>query len=417
MALDPHGAKPVVYLGSPSSFAAYRILRVTDLGAELKPEVVKVGSSGKLRGLPYPQGTDGEGNFFFLDQTRPMPHGGVIQGWEVRAKSGELRRWNNRSTYRGAWGKDGYFYRANWYTGKAITRVDRTGKVVAFSATGEKSVAYNGNRFSFVRANLHPLASGDIWALYKLEKGHMLVSAIGPDGKIRRKEVVRGLQGAACVRVDSRGNIYVADGLKRDGQPYPPEIAEFAGRLRAKGTTARGYHGEAVEDAYGEGYGGLLKFGPGGGEISRANSAADGATLLTAYPHKLKFAAKGLKAIYGRISPMSPPRYDYPYSACWCLHAMFDVDAYDRLVVPDALQFRVRVLDANFNEILSFGGYDQATAKGGKANAPGPEIPFEFPSYVNAGGDHVYVTDSASCARRVVRVKLRYACEETCRTD
>jgi DNA-binding beta-propeller fold protein YncE len=417
MALDPHGEKPVVYLGSPSSFAAYRILRVLDDGAALSPEKIDVKSSGKVRGLPYPQGTDGDGNFFFLDQTRPMPHGKVMAGWEVRGDTGELRPWANSQTYRGAWGRDGYFYRANWYTGKAFTRVDRAGKVVPFSATGEKSESYNEDRFSFVRANLFIPPSGDVWALYKLAKTPMRVSAFGPDGKMKRREVVKGLQGAASLRVDSRGNIYAADGLKRDGTPYPPEIAEFAARLRAGGTTAREHHGEAVEDSYGEGYGSILKFGPGGGEIRKASSAGDGETLLTAYPHKVKFAARGLKAVYPRISPMSPPRYNYPYSACWCLHAMFDVDGCDRLFVPDALQFRVRVLDANFNEILSFGGYDQATGKGGKANAPGPEIPFEFPSYVHAGGDFVYVTDSASCARRIVRVKLTYAREETCRVD
>ncbi len=412
MALDPYGDKPVVYLGSPSPFASYRLMRITDEGGKLKPEVINVGSSGKIKGLPYPQGTDGQGNFFFLDQQRPMPHGKVIRGWEVRADTGELKPWKLSQAYRGAWGKDGHFYRASWYTGKALTRVDRGGEVVPFSASGEKSEPYNEDRFSFVRANLHILASGDIWALYKRKKTPMLVSMLGPDGKMKRKEVVTGLQGAACLRVDSRGNIYVADGLKRDGASYPPEIAEFAKRLRAKGTTKRAHHGEAVEDACGEGYGSILKFVPEGGSIRRVKTAESGETLLTSYPGRQKFAAKGLKDVYGRISPMCPPRVGY--SACWCLHAMFDIDGYDRLFVPDALQFRVRVLDASFNEILSFGGYDQATEEGGKANAPGPEIPFEFPSYVNVGREHVYVTDSASCARRIVRVKLVYAAEGTC---
>ncbi len=414
MALDHYGPKPVVYLGSPTMFASYRILRVVDDGAKLVPEKIDVKSSGKIRGLPYPQGTDGEGNFFFLDQNRPMPHGKVFQGWEVRADSGELRPWNNSQTYRGAWGKDGCFYRANWYTGKTVTRVDRAGKVLPFSASGQQTEPYNEDRFSFVRANLCIPASGDMWALYRRATTPMLVSCFGPDGKMKRKEVVRGLQGAASLRLDSRGNIYAADGLKRDGVFYPPEIAEFAKRLREKGTTKRGYHSEAVEDSYGEGYGSILKFGPEGGQIRKANSAGAGEKLLTAYPHRVKFAAKGLKGIYPRISPMSPPRYKYPYSACWCLHAMFDIDGYDRLFVPDALQFCVRVLDANFNEIATFGSYDQATGKGGKQNAPGPEIPLEFPSYVNVGGDHVYVTDSASCARRVVRVGLSYALEESC---
>ncbi len=413
MALDHYGETPVVYLGSPSQFARYRLMRIKEKDEAFEAEVIRVGSTGKIVGLPYPQGADGAGNFFFLDQTRPMPHGDVIQGWEIKAATGEMVRWNNKNAYRGAWGKDGCFYRSLWYTGKALTRVDRGGKVVPFSATGEKSEPYNENRFSFVRANLHILRNGDIWALYFHKKEGMRVSMLGPDGKMKREAVVRGLRGAACLRVDSRGNIYVADGLKPAGRPYPPEIDKFAKRLRAKGTTKRGYHGEAVEDSYGEGYGSILKFGPDGGSIRRAKTVADGETLLASYPGRQKFAVKGLKDIYGRISPMCPPR-NAMYSACWCLHAMFDIDAHDRLFVADALQFRVRVVDANFNEILSFGGYDQAAEKGGKANAPGPPIPFEFPSYVNVGGDYVYITDSASCARRIVRVKLGYAAEEIC---
>jgi len=418
MALDPHGERAIVYLGSPSPWARYRLLRIVDEGAALKDEKINIAPAGAIKGFPYPQGTDAKGNFFFLDQRRPMPHGTIIKGWEVKAGTGELKPWSPVSnTYRYAVGKDGCIYRANWYTGKAITRIDRAGKVVPFSATGDESEAYNENRFSFVRANLHILPSGDIWALYKRKTTPMLVSMLGPDGAMKRTDVVTGLQGAASLRVDSRGNIYVADGLQPAGRPYPPEIDAFARRLRAAGTTRRGGHSEAVEDAYGEAYGSILKFGPTGGAIRKMRKdekAQAGETLLSAYPHTITFAAKGLEGAYPRISPMCPPRYAYPYSACWCLHAIFDIDGYDRLFVPDAMQFRVRVLDANFNEILAFGGYDSATTRGGKANAPGPEIPVEFPSYVHVGGDAVYVTDSASCARRIVRVSLTYAAEETC---
>ncbi len=66
-----------------------------------------------------------------------------------------------------------------------------------------------------------------------------------------------------------------------------------------------------------------------------------------------KYVVSRLKAAYPRISPMSPLRDGF--SACWCLHAAFDIDNYDRRFVPDGLQFRVRILDANFNEISTFG--------------------------------------------------------------
>jgi hypothetical protein len=263
--------------------------------------------------------------------------------------------------------------------------------------------------------------SGDIYAFAAFEKEKPFAGRVvhlGPDGKIKRKDIVIGLQGPSSLRVDSYGNIFVADGLNRHGKPYPPEIDAFAERLRAKGTTKRGVHSEAVEDAYGEAYGSIFKFGPEGGSIRRLDGgAAAGADeeLLSPYPQKIKFAAKGVKAIYPRISPMAPPRYMRGgISACWCLFAIYDLDAHNRLFVPDAMQFCVRVTDANFNEILRFGDFDRATTKGGKENAPGPEIPFEFPTYVHASDDAAYVTDTASCARRVVRVKLSYAAEETC---
>jgi hypothetical protein len=230
---------------------------------------------------------------------------------------------------------------------------------------------------------------------------------------MKRKGVVKGLQAPAGLRVDSRGNIYAADGLHLDGKPYPPEIDAFVRKLRAKGTTPRGRHSEAPEDCYGEGYGTILKFGPEGGEIASGTAAGAGQKQLASYPGKFKFAASGLKASYGRVSPMSPPRAR-AFSACWCLHAIFDMDRHDRLYVPDALQFRVRILDASFNEILAFGEYDSATGKGGEANHPGPAIPFEYPTYVSAAGDVIFVTDTVSCARRIVQVRLKYAAEDTC---
>jgi hypothetical protein len=312
--------------------------------------------------------------------------------------------------------------------GKAIARRTLAGEKAPFTATGEWSEAFSNWRFYDRRSSFSTRYSGDVWAMTgdtdKSKKPFRAgISVLGPDGKVRRRDVVTGLQAPSSVRVDSRGNVYVADGLKPDGKLYPPEIGAFAQRLRAGGTTKRGGHSEAVEDVYGEGYGAVYKFGPGGGKIRRvadAKSAKSGEVLLSAYQgygSKITYAASGLERVYPRISQMSPPRYDYPFSACWCVHAVFDVDGYDRLVVPDAMQFRVRVLDANFNELLSFGGYDRATEKGGAANAPGPEIPFEYPMFAHAAGDFLYVTDSASCARRIVKVKLSYACEATCRVD
>ena len=147
------------------------------------------------------------------------------------------------------------------------------------------SEKFNDGRFPFARSNLHILPSGNIWALYsRAKESPTRIGMLGPDGRMKREGVVKGLESATSLRVDSRGNIYVATGFKPDGRPYPPEIAAFARRLREKGTTARGYHSEAVEDTYGEGCGSVLKFGPEGGEIREADQAEPGETRLTSYP-------------------------------------------------------------------------------------------------------------------------------------
>ncbi len=423
MTLDRYADKPVLYLGSPGSYARFRLLRVEDGGDSMVASVF--GEPFKKQagiGFPYPQGSDADNNFYFRYLRRTVSHGRVVGSRVVNATTGEVRP--AKLTKIGGVCKNGFFYGGK-YMGKEIARKTLAGQKAPFSATGEWSEVFSNWRFYDRRSSFCTRYSGDVWVMTgdtdKSKKPFRAgISVLGSDGKVKRKDVVTGLQAPTSVRVDSRGNMYVADGLKEDGKLYPPEIDAFAKKLRAQGTTKRGGHSESVEDAYGEGYGAVYKFGPEGGKIRRVakgEGAKPGEVLLSAYQGygaKVTYAASGLKGIYPRISQMSPPRYDYNFSACWCVHAIFDVDGYDRLIVPDAMQFRVRMLDANFNEILSFGGYDQATDKGGKANAPGPEIPFEYPMFANAAGDYVYVTDSASCARRIVRVKLTYRAEETC---
>ncbi len=414
MALDSHGNRPVIYLGSPAGFRRTWMLRVEDTGAALKLGEMKLPGAGGMRGLPYPQGVDAEGNFHFLALTTVNPANRHCGGWKVETRTGKLSPWDCGRGYRYVFGRDGMTYRGKSHHGKALTRLDRHGKPAPFAATGEKSEPYP-DRWRLLRNNAQVLASGDIWTMHfpgSRGGGDAMVSVIGSNGKMKKKGVVTGLQAPVGLRLDSRGNIYVADGLHLEGKPYPPEIDAFVKRLRAAGTTPRGRHSEAPEDCYGEGYGSILKFGPAGGKIVRG-AAAGGQRQLASYPGKFKFAVSGLKDAYGRISPLSPPRA-VSFSACWCLHAIFDMDGYDRLFVPDALQFKVRVLDSNFNEILAFGEYDSATVKGGKANHPGPPIPFEYPTYVSVAGDTVYVTDTASCARRIVQVKLDHAAEKTC---
>jgi NHL repeat len=414
IALDPYGEKPIVYIGIPSKYIKHKLMRIFDEGTGFKKEDIDLSIESDVPGFPYVIGTNSKGDLYFRSLSASISFAKHLNTKKYNAETGKIE--NVSKKVGSIIGKDGFFYNGK-YQGKSLMRRDASGKVVPFSATGEWSEPYNTGRFYTNRNCVYAPESGDnIWALGSEKGKPFYIVNLGTDGKIKRKGVVRGLTGPSSLKVDSYGNIFVADGLNLAGQPYPPEIDAFAKQLRAKGTNKRRSSSEAVEDCYGQAYGSIFKFSAEGGEIrklGKGEKSKPDERLLAAHSWRSKFAAKGLTGIYPRISPMSPPR-GLEFSSCWCLYAMFDLDSHNRLFVPDAMQFCVRVLDANFNEIAKFGGYDSATSRAGKANLPGPEIPFGFPTYVHVGGDAAYVTDTAPCARRVVRVKLSYATEETC---
>jgi len=150
-------------------------------------------------------------------------------------------------------------------------------------------------------------------------------------------------------------------------------------------------------------------------EVSREEEATltEGAEVLELCQGEKRYLVEGLAGLYASISPRPPVRTGFR-SKCWCLGAWFDLDRYDRLFVPDAARFRIHVLDANFNPILEFGGYDSVDSPGGNANAPGPEIPFECPIGVAVSDSAAYVFDAAPCVARIVRVRFSYAAEGSC---
>ena len=412
IALDRFSKNPVIYIGSVATAVRGRLLRIDDENGNLKgTAILGAAPPGKEVVTLLPQGVDADGNYYLLNPSRLNPYEKVNAAWMYEESSGELKPWswakmgNTRYTV----GKDNLLYSGEWWTDKTngLTRVDKSGKPAPFSATGASTEVYEDNRFRMIRNNAQVLPNGNIWMLHFPSHdatNGALVSMFGPDGKIEKKVVVEGLQAPVGLRVDSRGNIFVGDGLKPADTPYPPEIAAFAKHLREKGTTPRGPHSEAVEDVYGESYGSILKFGPSGGKITTEG----GGTPLVAYPGDSKFSATGLKGAYAKLSPMCPPR-GMRFSACWCMSAWFDIDGFDRLFVPDALQFCVHVVDSNFNEITSFGEYGAA----GDKNS-GKGITFEFPVWVHTSDSAAYVVDAASCASRAIRVKLEYLAQESC---
>jgi hypothetical protein len=120
---------------------------------------------------------------------------------------------------------------------------------------------------------------------------------------------------------------------------------------------------------------------------------------------------------------------------CHCNGTDFDMDDFGRIFAPDSLRFRVGVLDANGNEILSFGAYGNQDFCGPesyvvdpvtqflrprKSDDPKelvspfakPEIAFSWITGVAVTERHAYVSDNMN--KRTLRVKLDYAAAETC---
>jgi hypothetical protein len=95
-----------------------------------------------------------------------------------------------------------------------------------------------------------------------------------------------------------------------------------------------------------------------------------------------------------------------------CEGGGFDVDPYGRVFFPNLGQFRVEVIDTNNNPITTFGKYGNQDSGGKDARVKTPAIPLAWPLTVAVSDTHAYVADTLS--RRVVKVKLNYAAEESC---
>jgi hypothetical protein len=123
------------------------------------------------------------------------------------------------------------------------------------------------------------------------------------------------------------------------------------------------------------------------------------------------------------------------HNGCHCTGSDFDVDDFGRVFAPDTGRFRVGVLDANGNELLSFGGYGNQDCcgpesyvvdpagrflrprraddpKGLTSPSAQPEIGFAWIIGLAVTDRYAYISDVVN--KRVLRVRLGYAAEETC---
>ncbi len=318
---------------------------------------------------------------------------------------------------------DGDLYVFTWTTG--LWRLDRDGKPKNWDGLDTHKIPISGMmnfqmRYlalkPFAPANeVYLIANADYLTKNPKDAGRFLtLNAIGQDGKTKRTLIWQCLNGA-IPRMDSKGNIYIADLVKPVDRSYPEF---FDGKLPPPPKNIGG--GDLFWYSYM--YGSIIKFPPTGGAIwhdPKLPKSALGeppADLLAKpkIPFKRHYAYS--PHLTGEIQGALWTRFGYsPYSShmsgntshCMCEGSGFDVDPFGRVFFPNLGQFRIEVVDTNNNPITTFGKYGNEDA-----HAQQSDIPLAWPTYVAVSARYAYIADTVN--RRVVRVKLEYAAEATC---
>ncbi len=394
MALDTSAATPALYLGNTHSGYCYSLLRVEDSGKEFAKPV----ELGKQPG--------GIGSVMSVEYDRV--HEKLISNNRtfdpVKNLFGPAPQSLNGVGYPISVGMDGNFYTQLY--GNFLMRLSGEFKPMTFPESKEKNGwMHDGHTSARLRGRgIDADPAGNVFIIWQEDytsPAMNYVDVYTPSGAMKKEKLIDSdIRSVNSIRLDYRGNVYVALGARPGTEKFPKD---FQGKIPDGADDPEACGGL---NGYPMLYGSIAKFGPDGGVIKLGSGGEP-----CNYAFKGKTDVKGAKWIHGGASPVPSWRTAGTPDICLCESPRFDVDGYGRSFFPDAGRFRVGVLDTGGNELAFFGSYGNPDSGGPGSAIPAPEIPFWWIYTVAVADDVVYCGDRLS--RRIAVVKLEYAAEKT----
>ncbi len=424
LAVDSSADPAVVWVATNSGWAGFKCLRIEDKGAAFGDQQ----KIEKLDGIEEPAAWGVLGMALDRRGKRLLVGGEVYDLASGKWSDGLGKKNDGKKGGVGSFGLDGNFYTQSYP--RTLTRYGPDFKPLPF-ATGEKGAAQGlGGSVRLRGRGVTADPLGNVYALWQKGGGDENATSgdannlcvHGPDGAMKNDKLIdSAIRGLNSPRLDYRGNIYVAIGVRPEGRKVPAAFeGQDLGRIWTYGMNSNELAWYQLM------YGCIVKFGPDGGQIGAGGGVPVEYGILEGKSGGKKTDIKGARWVWFGASPVPSWRLSYP-DTCLCESPRFDVDGYGRSFFPDAARFRCGVLDTGGNEIGFFGAYgnlDSAGPKSGSTNSPPdalsqskgamptPEIPLLWPYQIEADDGMVYVGDRLS--RRIVAVKLDHAAEETC---
>ena len=454
LALDASAEQPVLWLGSSTGYARFSVLRIEDRGQAFGDPVDLGKLAGEVQGLAVQElSVDHQREEVYVgtarfdgrtgERTKIQPPKGLT-GQLVAGHDGNVYVQSQYLPDKKVWKPGPYKEGDREWPGVwcvTFSRFDHEFRPLPFEGTGRNESEPTSGTLHLITRGCFVTRSGDIYVLNEYAGATHCgrrVTVLGPDGRFKARPVEALSEGGSSVRVDLAGNIYVAEYAKPGKLRLP---AAFQGKVpEGKKLPSDGSVGYPDwTNWYPLLYGSLVKFGPQGGTVWVPNEKVD---KLTWDPTKLlghkamgaplgptsggeecgagygaALRIKGALWQYLGLSPFATNRFSIAgyTGGCSCASPRFDVDDFGRVFLPDALRFRVTVLDTAGNELGSFGAYGNQDSAGPGSAAPKPELGFAWPSNVGVSDEAVYVGDPVS--QRITRVRLGCSAEESCEIE